>query len=85
MNDEILRKEWETFQSMKPELLPHHLGKFILIHDGKFIDAFDTRSAAYDFGIRKFGNVPLFISQLKQNDDTETMPALKLGVLHVIS
>ncbi len=37
-----LHSEIEAFKAMNDELISHHMGKFVLFHQGNFIGAFDT-------------------------------------------
>lgn len=49
-------KNFTAFQKLLPELLNTHPGKFVLMHDGKAQDFFDTLGDAARIGKDKFGD-----------------------------
>ena len=59
-----LADELKAYEAMKETLMEHHKGKFVLIHGGDFIDAFDTFDHAAREAVRRFGRGPYLIRQV---------------------
>lgn len=70
-----------AFTAMLPELLRTHPGKYALLRDAKFIDAFDDMDAAYKAGLQRFGLEPIYIAHIVEKPRSEQIPALVLGVI----
>lgn len=62
----ILDEEIKFFDSIKSQLLEHHLGKFIIISNGKLAGSYDTFDAAAKEAIKQFGKGPYLIRQVGQ-------------------
>lgn len=77
----VFEQEQKYYDDHKPELLKHHLGKFVLIVKSELIGAYDHEEDAYSVGISKFGNVPLFIKCVEVDEPPTTMPAMTLGLI----
>jgi hypothetical protein len=77
----ILDKELKYFEDHKDELLKHYESLFVLIKDDSLVGAFTTEAEAYQAGIRKFGNQPLLIKRVAQEEEIAYFPALTLGLL----
>jgi hypothetical protein len=69
-----LDKEITVYEQMKSELLKNHMGKFVIIHDGKLAGVYDNFNNAADAALRQFGRGPYLI-RLVSDDITPTMPA----------
>ena len=52
-----LDQELQAYDAMKANLEEHHTGKWVVIHDGELVDAFDTLDAAATEAVRRFGRV----------------------------
>ena len=76
-----LRKEYEYYLKIKPELLAKSKGKFALIKGEELIGTFDTDGDAYKFGLSKFGNTPFLIIKVSEQDESTHIPILELGLL----
>ena len=59
-----LEREIQAYEAMKAELEKHHMGKWIVIHDGELVGAFDTLDAAATEAVRRFGRGPYLIRQV---------------------
>ena len=59
-----LERELQAYEGMKAELEKHHMGKWIVIHDGELVGAFDTLDAAATEAVRQFGRGPYLIRQV---------------------
>ncbi len=59
-----LDQELRTYASMKVDLEEHHMGKWVVIHDGELVDAFDTLDAAATEAVRRFGRGLYLIRQV---------------------
>ncbi len=81
----VLERELAHFEKHRLEWLDHHRGKFALIHGEHLEDTYDTPEAAYQAGIKLWGNVPFLIKQILPEDPIEQSPALMYGLLHASS
>jgi len=80
--DPALEKDYEYFQSIKAGLLKEHAGKFVLIRNGEVVGFYDTDEAAYEEGVKRFGNVPILIAKIEPEEGVVWIPTLQLGLLN---
>jgi hypothetical protein len=59
-----LDQEIAAFEGMSKELETHHMGKWVLIHDLKLTDIYDSLESAAEDAVRKFGRGPYLIRQI---------------------
>lgn len=64
MSDDNIQKEIDAFEAMRADLEKHHLGKFVIIKDGKLAGTFDTFNAAAQEAIRQFPDEKFLIRQV---------------------
>jgi hypothetical protein len=57
-------ENFTVFSRLLPGLLKTHPGKFVVMHDGKLIDYFDTVSDAVRFGHAKFGDMDFSVQEI---------------------
>jgi len=69
-----LARELAAYEAMQDELTKHHFGKFVVVHDGQLIDAFDTFDNAAREAVKRFGKRPYLIRQVGK-DPSMPMPA----------
>ena len=50
-----LEQNIEAFEAMRETLEEHHLHKFVVFHDAKFVDSFDSFHNAAREAVRRFG------------------------------
>ena len=50
-----VRKNSEAYQSIKAEMEEKYMGRFILMHNGSYIDVYDDSDKAYSEGCAQFG------------------------------
>lgn len=62
--EDTLDKEIEAFEKMKSELIQHHLGKFVIIHNQILAGSFDSFDNAAEEAYSKFGRGPYLIRQV---------------------
>ncbi len=60
----MLKKELETFEAHKRELLGMAAGKFVLIKDDAIVGTFETFNDAVNRGYEEFGNVPFLVKEI---------------------
>jgi len=77
-----LERELAYFESIKADLLKHSKGKYALIIGGELLGVFERSEEAYAVGIEQRGNVPMLIKLITEQDPTDTIPALTLGLMH---
>ena len=65
MADERLKKELETYERHKDELVSQSEGKFVLIHGDLIAGVFDTYKDALGVGYRQFGLEPFLVKQVQ--------------------
>ena len=80
-----LETELAYYETIKPELLRHHEGKFVLVVGNEQLGVFDKREDAYTRGIALKGNVPMLIKQIQKVDPIEHIPAMVLGLINAHS
>jgi hypothetical protein len=61
MEEDILRKELNYFESKLDELLGKAKGEYALIHEEKLIDTFKSKEDAIKRGYELFGNTPFLV------------------------
>ncbi len=59
-----LQEDIATFDAMRNELETKHLGKWVLIHDRKFIGSFKKFDDAAHEAVRRFGRGPYLIREV---------------------
>jgi hypothetical protein len=64
----ILDKEIQFFEKMKPQLMEHHFGKFVVIHNKQLVGTYDSFNKAAEEALRQFGKGPYLIRQVIGND-----------------
>lgn len=65
----------KAYEEQLDELLEHHAGKYVVFHNGAFVDAFDTFQNAADVAVRRFGLGPYLIRKVRQSQDIRPLPA----------
>ena len=81
MTENPLATELAFFDGHLKEWLATHSGKFALIKGDALAGVFDTPHAAYEAGVRQFGNVPMLIRLVVEDQPVQSAPALVHGVL----
>ncbi|HWO56413.1 MAG TPA: hypothetical protein VNN55_02480 [bacterium] len=76
-----LTEERDFYEANKAEYLRLYNGKYVLIRNKTLHGTFDSFDAAYNQGIDLFGNVPMYIRKVDENDSPAMLPALFLGLL----
>ena len=76
MTDEekALEKNLEAFRREADDMKRHHLGKWVLFHEGEFINAFDTLDNVASEAVRRYGRGPYLIKQVGDPEEMK-MPA----------
>ena len=77
-----LETELTYYETIKPDLLRHHEGKFVLVIGNEQLGVFDKREDAYKRGIELKGNVPMLIKQIVSAEPVEHIPAMVLGLIN---
>lgn len=78
---EVLAEERRFYAAQRESLLRAYEGKYVLIKGSELVGAFDTPNAAYEEGLRRFGNVAMLIVQVRRDQPTSQVPALTLGLI----
>jgi len=69
----VLQEEYETYMRFKPSLLETAKGKYALIKGHHVLGVFDEFEVAYGAGLKRLGNVPMFIHKV-----VEVEPVVRL-------
>ena len=77
---ETLKDELRTFESRRDELLGTSLGRWVLIHDGELVGAFETQADAINIGYQRFGNVPFLVKQVVPVEVPQDYVSNHLGI-----
>ena len=80
MSANVLKKELETFESHKGELLGKGSGKYVLIKGDKVVDIFENQADAIAAGYKQFGNVPFLVKQILEIETPVNFYSFKLVV-----
>ena len=59
-----LEQNIETYEAARETLEQHHLDKFVVFNDAKFVDSFDSFHNAAREAVRRFGQGPYLIRQV---------------------
>jgi len=78
----LFAEELGAFESRKTELLQLCFGKFALFKGSAFGGAYDTAQAAYQEGLRRYGNTEFLVRQVQPRSHHASIPALALGLTH---
>ena len=73
-------EEQKTFEEKKAELLRLCEGKYAVIRGGKLLGTYDTPTAAYEAGIREWGDEPFMVKRVLREEPIQQMPALYRGI-----
>lgn len=74
-----LEVELKYYAEMRERLIAETEGKFALIKGRDLVGTFDTRAAAYEKGIERFGNVPFLIKEIRRDERIEFIPFISVG------
>ena len=64
----VLDYNISAYNRLKDEMESHHKGKWVLFHDGSFINAFDDFDNAAKEAVSRFGRGPYLIRQVGADD-----------------
>jgi hypothetical protein len=59
-----VKKDIAAYEKMQPELEARHMGKWVLFHDEKFIEMYDSFELAAEYAVKNFGRGPYLIRQV---------------------
>ncbi|HSY17646.1 MAG TPA: hypothetical protein VK815_04890 [Candidatus Acidoferrales bacterium] len=68
-----VQKDIEAYEKLRQELELKHMGKWVLFHDEKLVDFFDSFDAAASQAVANFGRGPYLIKQIGAS--SLTLPA----------
>jgi hypothetical protein len=71
MSSGELRKELETYESHRVELLATAENEFVLIHGADIMGTFETEVDAIKHGYRELGNVPFLVKKIVRVEHPE--------------
>jgi hypothetical protein len=78
---ECLHEEIALFEMKRADLVAEHEDEFVLLKGSEIIGFYPTQQEAYVEGLKRFGNKPFLIKQVKSDDPPECLPAVFLGLL----
>lgn len=78
--DPSLKEELEFFETQKESLLATHLGQFALVYGRALVGVYTTEEEAYEDGLKKIGNRPFLIRQIRDQEPPLQAPALFVGI-----
>ena len=70
---ETLSRQLEYYKAHQEEFLRDYEGKALLIHNEQLVNAFDSRTDAYQYGKRNFKPGTFFIIRCTPGDSEYTM------------
>ena len=77
---EMLKKEMETYNVHKSELIGRSKGKYVLVKDDRIVGVFDSEMDAAHQGYERFGNVPFLVKQVVEVEVPFDFTSSLLGV-----
>jgi len=77
----MLDEELAFFSANKNQWLQEHKGKFALVKGSQLIGVYDSPENAYVEAVKRFGNSPVLIKQISEDEQEIQIPALTLGLL----
>ena len=75
----MLRKELQTYEVKKSELVGKYRGKFALIKNTDVVDIFDTKLDAIRQGYERFGVVPFLVKQIVEVETPQNFTSNLIG------
>lgn len=67
-----LKRQLDYYKAHQAELVERYEGKVLVIHDEKVVQAFDDRTAAYQFGKRNFEPGSFFLIKCTPGNEEYT-------------
>ncbi len=77
---EVLKRELQTYEAKRNELVNRSKGKLALVKDDQIIDVFDTQIDAIQQGYERLGNVPFLVKQIIEFDTPLDFTSNLLGI-----
>lgn len=68
MTIKLISRELKTFKENKTQLLKKAEGKFVLIHQNKIIDIFETEDEGIQAGYEQLGNTPFLVKEILEEE-----------------
>ena len=65
----LLDQEYKFYLAHLKEFIPEHLNDFVLIKGDKLVDFFKSYEEALRGGLKRFGNVPFFIKEVRRKEE----------------
>lgn len=75
MSGASLETDIKAYESQLEELLKYHEAKYVVFHDGRFVDAYDSFQNAADAAVRQFGLGPYLIRKVRSAQSVRPLPA----------
>ncbi|MBI5653342.1 MAG: type II toxin-antitoxin system Phd/YefM family antitoxin [Chloroflexi bacterium] len=63
---QILMREYDAFERLKPELLKTYKDKFVAIHNGELVDSDDDDKLLLERVDAKFGDITMLVTQVTE-------------------
>lgn len=60
----VIDTELAAYEGMRAQLESEHMGKWVVVQDGKLVGTYDSFEAAAEDAVRKFGRGPYLIRQV---------------------
>lgn len=80
---DALDQEITAFEQLKPSLIEHHLGKYVVIKNGQLQGSFDSFNNAAEESVKRFGKGPFLIRQVG-NRPAPIPASVAYRVIHAI-
>ncbi len=77
---QILRRELQTYDRNRDQLLGKAEGKFVLIRDDQIVGIYESKMDAIAQGYRQFGNVPFLVKQVVKIETPQNFVSNLLGI-----
>ena len=64
--EDTFKRERETFQKHKRELVADGAGKYVLIRNDEILGVYESELDAIADGYRRLGNVPFYVKRIEE-------------------
>jgi len=80
MEENLLKKEIETYNKHKEKLLKENNGKFVLIKEEEIIGVYESQKDALNICIGKFGNVPFLVKKIEEIEEKQNFTSNLINI-----
>lgn len=84
-SEKALDRNLAAFGRDMEKMKLHHMGKWVLFYDGRFIDAFDTLDNVASEAVKRYGRGPYLIKQVGAPSEMRMPSSVMFGSMKHVS